>query len=1093
MKRWLMVMLVALIAFFVALGEDGGSVQGSISIKNGANKQIVYANDVVEITITGSWESAKNDGRVITFQYPEGDYVQVECQCIDDQWDVQFDVDNHVNGGYVKYIARNRAVEEETLADSIMFKSSGTISVDLDCDANWDGGIGDDDEPLEEIYGGVVGLGKFDEIEIKIGPANAPTNGTFEICVGGGIELCIKNGDDVRVVVGAQDGEESVKKELTMAEAMQINCVRGVAGSENACDCTISLSYTLPSGEGASDIVNYTVLDTDVIIDGKGKKADEEAEMREEEQAKEEEGENGQGEGQKEGKKKISKNDAFVLYVNDFGEEPFAPRATNYLVNVELMVTPTNFVQELQEKIQAEVSGAVKDYLYTVSETVNEAGEKELSYAQALDHYNMTDLNTNKFVLHGHGVSALLRDHHIELKETTTGIKDICKFTVVKLNLIPDYDRDHTIGGIDEKEMCWNKKLRWWVNDDADKADCGSCYEDEGTDIPGQGANSGDDFVNRCTDLLDFFPVWADMKNALDIFEPYDVEFTLDNGGYGIVYTKLKTSGSSGGLKGAAGGFLFGDVKTADEKYEVKNAETDHEKERKIFDQARFVELVRRSADYGILMTEGRSEGASMKLKIRGNNRSLVEVELPVEVMSVENMYNRVHVHANEEPESSLMDEEMDSYYTAPVDVVFLHGFRVSADNARGWHSEMFKRLYQSGSNARFWGVTWDGYEDPFWASSGQFYHKMAGDVAFTTAERLGKYFKEAAMRRSVVAMAHSLGNMVVSSAICDYGWKPSQYFMLNAAVPTEAYAGRPLEPSASATAYYMIHQDWREQDDKYPAESYASNWYRLFKDDESERPWRNLTWVNRFKGIEAKTKVTSFYSSGDEVFEIKKGNVGMADGAQVISTDTNIEGQPGTWQDTTVVNSLAQYSWQKQELAKGLGMSIESPLCIVFNSKWCGWRFNRGYTRYKVVDNEVVPFGGRWYFLWMPWNSRRYSAEVAREIVAAGLQSAFRNVPAFRPRPEELFDFTNRDFAEANRDKLLGFAIPALSPAVGRPYESKSVGKAQDMDKVCEECDRCAREKPYETRWLHCDLKDMAYRHNYKLYDRFVEVGTLK
>ena len=1084
-------MFAALMASFAALGEEGGSVQGRISIQDG---RIVYANDVVEITITGKWESANREGHVITFQYPESDTIKVECECVDDQWCVQFDVNNKVKGGHVDYTAVNRAVEEETLSDFIVFKLSGGLSVDVDCDADWDGGISDEDEKFEDNVGGVVGLGKFDEIQIKVDLASVPTNGTFIVGVEGGLELCITNGAEVTVVVGMSEEGGAVTKELTLEEALKINSVRGVAGSKSFRDCSVSAAYILPSGEQASDSVRYTVIDTDVIIDGKGKKEDEEAEMREEALAKEEEEndkENGiEGEGQEKKKQQIRKNDAFVLHVNDFGEEPFAPRATNYLVNVALLVTPTNFPSELQKKIQAEVTGHVENYLFTVSESLNEAGEKEVSYAQALGQYNMLDLNTNKFVLHGHGASMSLRDHFLELKEMMEGTKDICQFTVVKLNLIPDYNRDHGIGGTDEREMCLNKKLRWWVNDDADKADCGNCYEDEGTDVPGQGRNNGDDIVNRSTDLLDFFPVWVDVKKALDIFEPYDVGFTLENDGYGIVYTKLKTSKD---LKGGAGGFLFGDVKTADEKYEVKDAKTDSAGKRDIFDQTRFVELVKRSADYGILMTEGRAEGASMTLKINGNNRTLVKVKLPVEVMSVEKMYNKVHVHANENPESSLMDEEMDSYYTAPVDVVFLHGFRVSEDKARGWHSEMFKRLYQSGSNARFWGVTWDGYEDPFWASSGQFYHKMAGDVAFTTAERLGKYFKGKAMRRSVVAMAHSLGNMVASSAICDYGWRPNQYFMLNAAVPTEAYAGRPLEPSAKATAYYMIHQAWREKDDKYPAESYASNWYRLFNDDESERPWRNLTWVNRFKGIEEKTEVTSFYSSGDEVFEIEEDDVGMADGAQIISTDTNIEGQPGTWKDTTVVNSLSQYSWQKQELAKGLGMSIESPLCIVFNSKWCGWRFNRGYTRYKVVDNKVVPYGGRWYFLWMPWNSRRYSAEVAREIVAAGLQSAFRNVPAFRPKPEELFDFTNRDFAEANRDKLLGFAIPALSPAVGRPYESKSVGTAQDMYKICLECDRCAREKPYETRWLHCDLKDMAYRHNYKLYDRFVELGTMK
>ena len=31
-----------------------------------------------------------------------------------------------------------------------------------------------------------------------------------------------------------------------------------------------------------------------------------------------------------------------------------------------------------------------------------------------------------------------------------------------------------------------------------------------------------------------------------------------------------------------------------------------------------------------------------------------------------------------------------------------------------------------------------------------------------------------------------------------------------------------------------------------------------------------------------------------------------------------------------------------------------------------------------------------------------------------------------------------------------------------------------------------------YDTRWLHCDLKDMAYFFTYKLWDKFVELGSL-
>lgn len=39
-----------------------------------------------------------------------------------------------------------------------------------------------------------------------------------------------------------------------------------------------------------------------------------------------------------------------------------------------------------------------------------------------------------------------------------------------------------------------------------------------------------------------------------------------------------------------------------------------------------------------------------------------------------------------------------------------------------------------------------------------------------------------------IILLPHSLGNMVVCTAIQDHGFRPDRYFMLNAAVPAEAF-----------------------------------------------------------------------------------------------------------------------------------------------------------------------------------------------------------------------------------------------------------------------------------------------------------------
>ena len=41
--------------------------------------------------------------------------------------------------------------------------------------------------------------------------------------------------------------------------------------------------------------------------------------------------------------------------------------------------------------------------------------------------------------------------------------------------------------------------------------------------------------------------------------------------------------------------------------------------------------------------------------------------------------------------------------------VVFVHGYDVNGDQAQGWHSEVFKRMYWSGNRAKFYGVSWSG------------------------------------------------------------------------------------------------------------------------------------------------------------------------------------------------------------------------------------------------------------------------------------------------------------------------------------------------------------------------------------------------
>ena len=170
---------------------------------------------------------------------------------------------------------------------------------------------------------------------------------------------------------------------------------------------------------------------------------------------------------------------------------------------------------------------------------------------------------------------------------------------------------------------------------------------------------------------------------------------------------------------------------------------------------------------------------------------------------------------------------------------------------------------------------------------------------AFETASTLASTLAGVSNK---VILAHSLGNILTCSAIEDYNMQVDKYFMLNAAVPSEA-----LKASLASTAIngnYMVHEDWGD----YLSKTWSSRWYELFDLPDKRAA---LTWRGRFANVVS--NAYNYYSSGDEVFEM-------------------FPGMPGTWSGAWDTVLGRRYCWQKQELFKGnegLG-----------GTEWAGWGF---------------------------------------------------------------------------------------------------------------------------------------------------------
>jgi hypothetical protein len=242
-----------------------------------------------------------------------------------------------------------------------------------------------------------------------------------------------------------------------------------------------------------------------------------------------------------------------------------------------------------------------------------------------------------------------------------------------------------------------------------------------------------------------------------------------------------------------------------------------------------------------------------------------------------------------------------------------VHGYNVNFNQSRDRNAEIFKRLYQMGNDSKYVAVSWTGDVSQigggnavicpdYWrnvynafASSSPLAHKINGLTG-------------SAKSKTVIA-AHSLGNMVVSSAICDHGLKAEKYFMMNSAVAKEAYI-----PSIITTEHnVMSHPYWRTDPHTYPDKLWASNWHDLFTDAR-----RNLTWQGRFESLKTKTSPWNYYSTGETTAAASDGSLPLG----------------------VLVNG--KKAWVAQEMFKG--STLQGIVAGWYKGAWDshgGWGFN--------------------------------------------------------------------------------------------------------------------------------------------------------
>jgi hypothetical protein len=387
---------------------------------------------------------------------------------------------------------------------------------------------------------------------------------------------------------------------------------------------------------------------------------------------------------------------------------------------------------------------------------------------------------------------------------------------------------------------------------------------------------------------------------------------------------------------------------------------------------------------------------------------------------------------------SGLPDDESSDKW-----VVFLHGYNVDCDKAKGWQAETFKRLYAMGSKARFVGVTWYG-------DTGLDYHKAVFQ-AFQTGDALIESLGFLDFSNTSI-MAHSLGNMVASHALQESKLTPHRYLMINAAVAAEAFGY-----NNGQQAKEMTEDSWRP----YNTRLFATEWHNLPFPAGDRR--RLITWRERFLSITQGRYAINCYSSGDEVAQCPEGM-------------TNA----GLWED---IYRWGEGAWKTQELLKG---NFSLPALTV-SERQGGWGFNSDW------DTDNI-------WAWPPIRQTMSPEDTTKYVTDEYLI----NRPFFRRFQEVSLHYGagmlhHTEWALDKKNtwySLLARGIPASTYAAGGiPLLSENTADEPITNYDLEKRGRSNAwpeqghgSKDTKQRWLHSDFKNVALPYVHPFFTFMIE-----
>ncbi len=642
--------------------------------------------------------------------------------------------------------------------------------------------------------------------------------------------------------------------------------------------------------------------------------------------------------------------------------------------------------------------------------------------------------------------------------------------------LVPDWNRNGQIATEDEQFNYTRPPWRFWINDDDDDGPLARSSMD---DLPGSPTPDWESpGMDGLRDAVDFFPVMLNLQDILQAirnFTGFEFRIRQEDSALNLVYTNLHPANVAR-IHQRNLPAEFGPSKDMP----MENAPTVEVTAQGILLNNAFLEGIR-DEGRSILLFEARAPTSKpLILEIIHNGKTILTSEMPLSISPVHSMMRILNIRTADPKfdttdgpwptslgnPSNLPDSHLESL-TSPIrTLVHIHGVNWTGEEAPSAHAEVFKRFFQSGSNARFIGVTWRGDAGTLDLTNSSFEYNENVIHAFVSAKILANELAPFSGFFTSI-FAHSLGNMVTSSLLNDFGFHVGNYFIVNGAVPVESYDGEIKDRR------HMVHPDWKDEGfivPDYAEHLLSPNWHQLFPQDDF-RSW--LKWKSRFDNVYTSAGCINFYSSGEDVLRTGTGDL------------------PELFADV----AEKEWVWVFNEMVKGTSTFAATLAGDVHG----GWGFNRHYMNWVDPGGAAHPPPGSWVQMSTSDADFIDLSELIPEPFFRPFDSSDSDFPAWGDG-SWLYGSTeeaNDHLVEVpvggatmnlfkNHAKILAEGIPAHSPPVGsQPIQSMRLLDNVDLDKEVRHKDFWPHRDPSErrNRWLHSDYANPALAYVFKLY----------